>query len=90
MPLHPRRSHIAQHKLKGREDPTMDTTIVELDSRISGAFEVALLWHRDLEAVSLTIRDSGSCRSLELPVAQDRALQAFKHPFAYAASIGVE
>ncbi|MCW2596710.1 MAG: hypothetical protein JWP39_2598, partial [Jatrophihabitans sp.] len=35
----------------------MDTTIVELDYRRSGAFEVSLLWHRDLEAVSLTIRD---------------------------------
>jgi hypothetical protein len=68
----------------------MDTTIAELDYRKCGAFEVSLLWHRDLEAVSLTIRDSQSCRSLELPVAQDRALHAFKHPFAYAASIGVD
>ncbi|MCW2657585.1 MAG: hypothetical protein JWR06_1778 [Jatrophihabitans sp.] len=68
----------------------MDTTIVELDYRRSGAFEVSLLWHRDLEAVSLNIRDSRSCRSLELPVAQDRALQAFRHPFAYAASIGID
>ena len=46
--------------------------------------------HRDLEVVSLTIRDRRSCRSLELPVVNDRALQAFKHPFAYAASGGVD
>ncbi|MCW2523121.1 MAG: hypothetical protein JWO63_1456 [Frankiales bacterium] len=68
----------------------METTIVELDYRRSGALEVSLLWHRDLEALSLTIRDGGSCHSLELPVAHDRALQAFQHPFAYAASIGVD
>jgi hypothetical protein len=75
---------------EGREETTMDITIIELDYRNSGAFEVSLLWHRDLEAVSLIIRDSRSCRSLELPVAHDRALHAFKHPFAYAATIGVD
>jgi hypothetical protein len=68
----------------------MDTTIVELDHRKSGPFEVSLLWHRDLEAVSLTIRDNRSGGSLELPVVHERALQAFKHPFAYAASDGVD
>lgn len=68
----------------------MDTTIAELDHRESGPFEVSLLWHRDLEAVSLTIRDNRSGRSLELPVAHDRALQAFRHPFAFAASGGVD
>jgi hypothetical protein len=51
---------------------------------------VSLLWHRDLEAVSLTIRDRRSDRSHEMPVVHDRALQAFKHPFAYAASKGVD
>jgi hypothetical protein len=68
----------------------MDTTIAELDHRKSGPFEVSLVWHRDLESVSLTIRDSRSGRSLEVPVVGDRALQAFKHPFAYVASHGVD
>jgi hypothetical protein len=68
----------------------MDTTIAELDHRKSGPFEVSLLWDRDLETVSLTIRDSRSGRSLELPVVHNRALQAFKHPFAFAASSGVD
>jgi hypothetical protein len=68
----------------------MDTVIVELDHRHSGAVDVFLLWQRDLKAVRLTIRDSRSGLSLELPVPHDRALQAFKHPFAYAASIGVD
>jgi hypothetical protein len=68
----------------------MQTTTVELDHRASGAFEVFLFWHRDLEAVSLTIRDNRSGRRLELPVAHDRALQAFRHPFAHAASLGVD
>lgn len=68
----------------------MDNTILELDHRKSGPFEVTLLWHRDLETVSLTIRDIRSDRSLELPVVHERARQAFKHPFAYAASGGVD
>jgi hypothetical protein len=68
----------------------MDNIVVELDCRTGGAFEVLLLWHRDLEAVSLTIRDRRSSRSLEIPVASDQALQAFKHPFAYAVSVGVD
>jgi hypothetical protein len=69
-----------------REDSTMNTTIAELDHRKSGPFEVSLLWHRDIEAVSLTILDNRSGRSLDLPVVRDRARQAFNHPFAYAAS----
>jgi hypothetical protein len=68
----------------------MDTTVVELDNRSSGPFEVSLLWHRDLEIASVTIRDRRSGRSLELPVVHDRALLAFKHPFAYAASRGID
>ncbi len=68
----------------------MDTTRAELDHRTSDTVEVSLLWHRDLDAVSLTIRDRRSGKSLEIPVARDRALQAFRHPFAYAASIGVD
>jgi hypothetical protein len=68
----------------------MDTAVLELDYRHSGRLDLYLLWHRDLEAVSLTIQDSRSGRSLELPVANDRALQAFRHPFAHAASIGVD
>jgi hypothetical protein len=68
----------------------MDTAIVERDHRHSGAIDAFLLWQRDLDAVSLTIRDSRSGLSLELPVAHDRALQAFKSPFAYVASIGVD
>jgi hypothetical protein len=68
----------------------MNATVAELDHRKSGPFEVSLLWHRDIEVVSLTIRDNRSGRSLELPVVHDRALQAFRHPFAYAASSGID
>jgi hypothetical protein len=76
--------------IREREESAMNTTIAELDHRKSGPFEVSLLWHRDIEAVSLTIHDNRSGRSLELPVVHDRALQAFKHPFAFAASGGVD
>jgi hypothetical protein len=72
------------------EESAVDSTRAELDQRKSGTLEVSLLWHRDLDAVSLTIRDDRSGKSLEIPVARDRALQAFRHPFAYAASIGID
>jgi hypothetical protein len=68
----------------------MQSTIMELDHRVSGAFALSLLWHRDLDDVTLTIRDNRSGRWLELPVERDLALKAFMHPFAHAASIGID
>lgn len=67
----------------------METT-VELDSRRSAYVEVTLLWQRDTDQLLVTVRDNRTGEVLEIPVAAgDQAMHAFRHPYAYAASIGV-
>jgi hypothetical protein len=68
----------------GTVEPT-----VELDYRRGAEVEVSLLWHRHTNQLSVTVRDNGTGEVLEIPVAADRALHAFRHPYAYATSIGV-
>ena len=57
----------------------------ELASRESDGVLVLLLWHPDDDAVTVSVDDSRAGCSFELAVARDRALDAFYHPFAYAA-----
>jgi hypothetical protein len=57
----------------------------ELASRESDGVEVVLLWHPREDAVTLAVTDLRSGDHFELPVEGDRALEAFYHPFAYAA-----
>lgn len=59
--------------------------IRELDSRESDGILVRLLWHPRDDTVTLSVVDARGGDSFELPVARDRALEAFHHPFAYAA-----
>ena len=44
-----------------------------------------LLWHPREDAVTVSVEDAHAGQSFELPVARDHALEAFYHPFAYAA-----
>ena len=66
----------------------METT-VELDGRRSAYVEVTLLWQRETDQLVVTVRDDRTGEVLEIPVAGDQAMHAFRHPYAYAASIGV-
>lgn len=61
------------------------TTTRELAVRESDGVRVLLLWHPREDAVTVSVEDSRAGQSFELPVARDRALEAFYHPFAYAA-----
>jgi hypothetical protein len=56
----------------------------ELAAREGDGIRVRLLWHPDENAVSVSV-DGARVGRLHLPVAPDRALDAFYHPFAYAA-----
>ena len=60
-------------------------TARELASRESDGVHVLLLWHPDEDAVSVTVEDVRVGDRLQIAVAPDRALDAFYHPFAYAA-----
>ncbi|HEY5660550.1 MAG TPA: hypothetical protein VIR59_07165 [Gaiellaceae bacterium] len=58
----------------------------ELAQRLSGTNEVVLLWHPKDERVELEIRDCETGVGFVVDVAPARAMDAFHHPYAYAAS----
>jgi hypothetical protein len=57
----------------------------ELAARESDGLHVALLWHPGENALTFTVEDERLEDRFQLAVAPDRALDAFYHPFAYAA-----
>ena len=57
----------------------------ELASRESDGLAVSLVWHPGDDAVTLSVSDSRTGDRFQLAVDRERALDAFYHPFAYAA-----
>ena len=57
----------------------------ELAARESDGLHVLLLWHPREDAVTVSVDDTRAGHRFDLAVARDRALEAFYHPFAYAA-----
>jgi len=57
----------------------------ELADRESDGIHVLLLWHPDENALTVSVEDARVGDRFQLAVAPDRALDAFYHPFAYAA-----
>ena len=57
----------------------------ELAARQSQGIHVLLLWHPRDNALTVSVEDAVAGRSFQLAVAPDSALDAFYHPFAYAA-----
>ena len=57
----------------------------ELAARVSDGLHVLLLWHPSADAVTVSVADDRTGHRYESPVARDRALDAFYHPFAYCA-----
>ena len=54
-------------------------------AREGGGVQVTLLWHPGDGARTVTVEDTRAGRGFRLAVAPDRALDAFYHPYAYAA-----
>jgi len=63
-----------------------DKLFAELDYRENDGIEVSLLWNRADDSVSVFVTDARSQDAFELTAAPEAALDAFKHPFAYAAT----
>lgn len=61
----------------------------ELDHRVSDGIHVTLLWYPSTDRVAVEVYDESTGESFELEVAPARALDAFHHPYAYAAAHGV-
>jgi hypothetical protein len=65
-----------------------ESTTRELAQRLSGADEILLLWHPACERVEVSVRDVATGLGFRVEVAPGSALDAFRHPYAYAASLG--
>jgi hypothetical protein len=57
----------------------------ELASRETDGLAVRLVWHPGDDAVTVSVTDSRTGDRFQLAVDRKRALDAFYHPFAYAA-----
>jgi hypothetical protein len=62
-----------------------ETSTRELAARENDGVSVRLLWHPRMNSVTVSVEDSRVGDHFHLAVAADRALDAFYHPFAYAA-----
>jgi hypothetical protein len=58
----------------------------ELAKRLSAADEVLLLWYPDTDRVELSVRDLATGADLRIEIAPGNAIDAFYHPYAYAAT----
>jgi hypothetical protein len=64
---------------------------VVLAERKNAGVQVTLLWAEDTNAVAVLVRDDGADDQFEVSVEPDgNALDAYEHPYAYAAWRGVE
>jgi hypothetical protein len=66
-----------------------DWPLRELASRVSTGTEITLLWNERTGAVTVSVLNRDSGQHIEFAAAPDRALDAFYHPYAHAASLGV-
>jgi len=57
----------------------------ELAARESDGIQVLLLWHPTENALTVSVEDARVGDYFQLAVAPEHALDAFYHPFAYAA-----
>ena len=64
--------------------------MIELASRDSGTLHVVLLWTKPTDVLTVAVNDPATGDRFELVVEPQIALDAYYHPYAYAASRGVE
>lgn len=69
---------------------TIDRLPRELAYRANDGLEVWLYWTRLGNRLSVVVSDSGQGLSFELDVEPAKGLDAFHHPYAYAASRGID
>lgn len=67
-----------------------DPLFEELDYRDADGIQVSLVWNRNEDSLSVLVFDAKLEGTLEIPVGREHALDAFRHPYAYAALQGLE
>jgi hypothetical protein len=70
-------------------NPTTTNPEKELAHRTSDGIDVSPCWNERANRVMLGVNDAGSDEAFETEVDGHRALDAFRHPFAYAASAAI-
>jgi hypothetical protein len=65
-----------------------DGSAKELDFRANDGLEVALLWQADDERLIVEVVDTKVGDAFRLEIAATEAVDAFQHPYAYAAFRG--
>ena len=61
----------------------MKSQPVELDFRSNGQMDVTLLWDRGDDTIVVQVLDWATSQLFTVRPPRDRALDAFRHPFAY-------
>jgi hypothetical protein len=69
---------------------TSKERLQELAYRENEGIEVSLLWYPADNSVSVFVLDARSGDAFELAVGSENPLEIFNHPYAYAASRGIE
>src|SRR5262249_30223440 len=85
--------HRASRKMNGRRSvwlsmaptSTYGDRIRELAHRSADGIDVTLVWNTCRDAVSVLVFERDADYLFELPVAREQAMDAFYHPYAYAA-----
>ena len=62
-----------------------DTTLTELATRRNDALEITLFWAPADDSVQVSVLNERTGQTVAFPVDRARALEAFYHPFAFAA-----
>jgi hypothetical protein len=65
-------------------DNTPEIGIRELDRRRSDGIDVRLLWDSRTDTIMIAVDDAKTEASFEVEVDAADALDAFRHPYAYA------
>jgi hypothetical protein len=67
------------------------TQVHELDSRVSDAIRVQLLWDQGADRITVAVDDAKTGEAFTIDVRDyERPLDVFHHPYAYAAVHGIE
>jgi hypothetical protein len=59
----------------------------ELDARSCDGLDIRLLWNPGDDSLQVAVADARNDELFVIPVAAQQALEAFHHPFAYAAPV---
>jgi hypothetical protein len=65
------------------------TPPTELAHRLNGGMEVTLFWHPETDELAVSVADSASADAFAFAVDSSNAVDAFYHPYAYAALFGI-